>query len=74
MKREFLYPSYDFVGEILSEKKECILFCYYRPNQYFPQRLICIIFADEQLTHGKFDWLEDEDQHPNFWDCFLQLV
>lgn len=74
MKREFLFPSYDFVGEVLSKKNEMILFCYYRPNQHLPQRLICIIFTDKQITHGRYDWLESETSHPEFWDCLLKLV
>lgn len=74
MKRDILIPSYDFVVEVLSKENQDIVFCYFRPTQFSPQRLICIIFSDKQLTHGRIEWLEDKELHPKFWDCLLQLV
>lgn len=74
MKRDFLIPSYDFVLEELSQEQQDLLFCYFRPNQFSPKRLICIIFADKQLTSGRIEWLEDQRVHPLFWDCLLELV
>lgn len=74
MKRVIPIPSYDFVGEVLSQEQGIILFCYYRSNQFSPQKLICIIFSDKHLTHGQFDWLVNKEEHPHFWDYFLQLT
>lgn len=67
-------PQYDFVAEEISKTKECIVSCYFKPNQYTRSRIICLLFTNKDLTTGKIEWLENKDQHPEFWNHFLNIT